>query len=167
MRSNGYIVLLVAGVAWVVVAILLSSGNLSGAHTVVAPSGTSPPCLPTTLDHSATLTGTTVDVSPAPETDTANPDTQISFLGTPVTDIRDVSVEGSRTGYHYGHLQGYFQGDGGSFVADKPFDAGERVQVRALIGAPGDERRSSFSFRVATPYPTGGISGFPNPPATP
>jgi hypothetical protein len=165
MRRNGYIVLLVAAVAWVTVAIKLSTGAVSGAHTVVPPSGPSPPCLPATLNHSAALSGTTVDVSPAPETDTANPDTQISFLGTPVSDIQDVSVVGSRTGYHYGHVNGYFQGDGGSFVPDKPFQAGERVLVRAVVGPPGAEHRSSFAFRIAYPYPTDGISSFPNPPA--
>jgi len=167
MRWNGYIVLLVAAVAWVTVAIVLGTGTLTGARTVVPPSGPSPACLPARLVHNPALAGTTVEVSPAPETDTANPDTQISFLGTPVTNIRDVSVEGSRTGYHYGHVFGYFQGDGGSFVPDKPFDAGERVLVRALIGPPGGERRSSFSFRIATPYPTGAIPGFPNPTASP
>ena len=165
MNRKGLVVLLVAVVAWVVVAVVLSSGTLSGAHTVALPSGASPTCLPATLNHSAALGGTPVDVSPAPDTDTANPRTQISFLGTPVTNIQDVSVEGSRTGYHYGHVYGYFQGDGGSFVPDKPFDAGERVVVRALVGPSGEEHRTSFSFRVATPYPTGGIPGFPNPPA--
>jgi hypothetical protein len=167
MKTYGYIVVGIAAVAWVTVVIVLSTGSLSGAHTTVGPSGPSPTCLPATLEHSAALYGTSVDVSPAPETDTANPNTQISFLGVPVTDIQDVSVEGSRTHYHYGHVYGYFQGDGGSFVPDKPFNAGERVVVRALLGAAGRERRTSFSFRVATPYPTGGIPGFPNPPAAP
>jgi hypothetical protein len=166
MKRNGYIVLLIAAVAWATVAIVLGSGTLSsGASSAVPPSGPSPVCLPATLDHSAALPDTSFSVSPAPGTDTANPATQISFLGRPVTDIQDVSVEGSRSGYHYGHVYGYFQGDGGSFVADKPFDTGERVVVRALLGPAGRERRSSFSFRVSTPYPTAGIPGFPNPPA--
>jgi Arylsulfotransferase (ASST) len=167
MNRNGYIVLGVAAVAWVVVAILLSSGKLSGARAVVPPSGPSPACLPASIARSAALAGTTVDVSPAPETDTANPATQISFLGEPVANIQDVSVEGSRTGYHYGHLYGYYQGDGASFVPDRPFDAGERVTVGARIGASGSERRVSFSFHVATPYPLTGIPGFPNPQAAP
>ncbi len=163
---NRYIVLVIAAVAWVAVAVVLSTGTLSsGAHSVVPPSGPSPACLPATLEHSAALAGTSFDVSPQPETDTANPHTQISFRGQPVTDIQDVSVEGSRSGYHYGHVYGYFQGDGGSFVANKPFDEGERVVVRALLGAPGAEHRSSFSFRVATPYSTAAIPGFPNPAA--
>jgi hypothetical protein len=166
MRRNGYIVLLVAAVAWVTVAIVLSTGALSGARTVVPPSGASPACLPATFEHSATLAGTAVNVSPEPESDTASTTTQISFLGTPVTDIQGVSVEGSRTGYHYGHLYGYFQGDGGSFVAEKPFETGERVVVRALLGAAGEEHRASFAFRIAHPYPTAGIPGFPNPKAS-
>jgi hypothetical protein len=167
MNRNGYIVLGVAASAWVVVAILLSTGKLSGARAFEPPSGASPGCLPASTAHSAKLAGTTLDVSPAPGTGTANPATQVSFLGAPVLDIQDVSVEGSRTGYHYGHLYGYYQGDGGSFVPDKPFVSGERVTVRALVGAPRSERRVSYSFRIATPYPTEGIPGFPNPQAAP
>jgi len=165
MRGNGYIPLLVAALAWVVVAVVLGTGSFAGARSVVPPSGISPACLPATLEHDATLAGTAVHVSPAPETGTANPRTQISFLGVPIADIRDVSVEGSRTGQHSGRLYGYSQDDGGSFVPDKPFDAGERVLVSALVGTPGAERRSAFGFRVATPYPTTGIPSFPNPPA--
>jgi len=165
MRRYGYIVLSLAVVAWVVVAIVLGTGNPSGARASVPPSGPSPACLPQSLNRSAALPGTPVDVSPAPETDTANPQTQISFRGTPVADIRDVAVEGSRTGYHHGHLYGYYQGDGGSFVAEKPFDAGEQVSVRAVVALPGSERRVAYAFRVATPYPTDGIPSFPNPAA--
>jgi hypothetical protein len=164
MRRNGYILLLLAAVAWVTVAIVLGTGNPSGARTPVPPSGPSPRCLPATLAHSAALAG--IDVSPAPDTDTANPHTQISFRGIAVTDIADVAVEGSRSGYHRGQLSGYFQGDGGSFVAEKPFLAGERVSVRAVLG-PRRERRAAFSFHIATPYPTDGIAAFPNPPAAP
>lgn len=165
MKRNGLIVVLVAVVAWVTVAIVLASGALSGAHTPALPSGISPGCLPATLQHPANLEGTSVNVSPAPETGTANPGTQVSFLGVPVTDIRDVSVQGSQSGYHYGHVYGYFQGDGGSFVPDKPFDAGERVVVRAVVGAGEAGKRVGFAFRVATPYPTEAIPEFPNPPA--
>src|ERR1019366_6957862 len=145
MNRKGLTLLLLAAVAWVVVAVLLGTGSLSGAHTFVAPGGPSPACLPATLGHGAELPGTTVEVSPAPETDTANQDTQVSFLGAPVTDIQQVSVEGSRTGYHYGHLYGYFQGDGGSFVPYKPFANGEQVEVRATVGAQGSARPTSFS----------------------
>jgi hypothetical protein len=167
MRRYGYIVLLVALVAWVAVALKLGTGSSSNASTTIPPSGPSPACLSQSLNRSAALAGTTVDVSPAPDSDTANPRTQISFLGTDVTNIRDVAVEGSQTGYHHGHLSGYFQGDGGSFVPYKPFANGEQVEVRAVVGPRGSERHTSFSFRVATPYPTSGIPGFPDPVASP
>jgi hypothetical protein len=168
MRRYGYIVLLVALVAWIAVAVKLGTGGgSSSASSTIPPSGPSPACLSQSLDRSAALAGTTVDVSPAPDSDTANPHTQISFLGINVTNIRDVSVEGSQTGYHYGHLYGYFQGDGGSFVPYKPFANGEQVEVRATVGPQGSERHTSFSFRVATPYPTTGIPGFPDPAASP
>jgi hypothetical protein len=167
MRRYGYIVLLVALLAWVAVALKLGTGTSSNASTTIPPSGPSPACLSQTLNRSAVLAGTTVDVSPAPDSDTANPGTQISFLGTDVTNIRDVAVEGSRTGYHHGHLSGYYQGNGGSFLPDKPFANGEQVEVRATVGAPGSERHASFSFHVATPYPVAGMPGFPDPAASP
>jgi hypothetical protein len=161
----GLIVVPLALIAWLVISLVLGGGAFSGAHSTLAPSGPSPVCLPATLEHDATLPGTNVSVSPAPETGTASPYTQISFLGIPVTDIQNVSVVGSQSGYHYGHLDGYYQGDGGSFVPYEPFDDGERVVVRAVLEGPGKGRQIGFSFRVDTPYPIGTISSFPNPPA--
>ncbi len=120
--------------------------------------------MPTTLEHSAALAGTAVDVSPAPETDTANPHTQISFLGAPATQIRDVSVVGERSGSHSGRLRGYSQDDGASFVPATPFDAGEQVAVHAVIGA-GAGRQVAFRFHVDTPYSTVSTPEFPNPQA--
>jgi hypothetical protein len=163
----GLVIVPLAILAWVVVALVLGSGTFSGSRAAVGPSGPSPVCLPATLEHSSQLVGTTVDVSPAPETDTANPHTQISFLGTPVTNIEDVSVTGSRSGYHYGHLYGYFQGDGGSFVPDTSFQEGERVVVSAVLQGAAGGQQVSYSFHVATPYPTESIPEFPNPPAPP
>jgi hypothetical protein len=165
VRRNS--VLGVAAVAWIAVAILFATGSISGAHTVVPPSGASPACLPAQLNGSSQLPGTNVTVSPAPSSDSASETTQISFLGAPVTSISNVAVEGSRTGYHYGHLYGYFQGDGASFVPDKRFAAGERVRVRALIAATGQQRALDYSFVVATPYPMQTAKPFPNPPAPP
>jgi len=168
MRRNGYIVLLVALIAWVVAAISTGSLDLglsSGTSLVTAKAA--PECLQTSLEHSASLSGSGVEVSPEPESDTANPDTQISFLGTNAADIAEVSVVGSRSGHHDGHVSGYSQGGGGSFVPDKPFDAGERVTVGAVIGAAGAGKRVAFAFRIDTPYPTGGVPPFPNPSAAP
>jgi Arylsulfotransferase (ASST) len=163
MTRYRLVVLAVAVLASIVVAVVLASGGHSGAHTA----SVSPACLPATLGHSAALAGTTVDVSPAPDTATANPATQVSFLGAPVADIQHVSVVGSRTGYHHGELRGYTQGDGGSFVPEKPFDAGEQVAVHAVIGAGGAGKPIAFSFHVDTPYPIATTPGFPASPAAP
>jgi Arylsulfotransferase (ASST) len=184
MKRNGLIVALVAFVASIAAAIVLAgcggSGSGSGGS---AQSGVSPACLPATLDHSAKLAGVSVDVSPAPETDTANPATQISFLGVPAARIHVVSVVGEQSGAHAGRLEDYSQGDGASFVPEKPFAAGERVSVHAVIApgsasASGSESAStstgttagkqvSFGFRVDTPYPTAGVPAYKNPPASP
>ncbi len=168
MRRNLLIVLGIAALAWAVLAIALGSPSLrllgSGA---TGPGGVSPACLPATLQHSASLPGTDVDVSPAPETDTANPNTQISFLGAPAGEIRGVSVVGERSGPHPGRLLAYSQGDGASFVPGSHFDAGERIAVRAVIGAGDGGRPIAFHFRVDTPYPTASTPKFPNPRAAP
>jgi Arylsulfotransferase (ASST) len=168
MRRKGLIVLSAALLAWAVAAIVLGSPSLDlEGSSATAPGGASPSCLPGTLAHAATLPGTGVDVSPGPATDTANPHTQISFLGVRVGEIHEVSVVGSRSGHHRGSLTGYSQGDGASFVPTAPFDAGERVAVRAVIGAGGGGKPVAFDFRVDTPYPTATIPEFPNPAAAP
>jgi hypothetical protein len=172
MTRNGYIVLLVAAIAWAVAAIALGSPSLrlfgtSKAATKRTAGTIAPSCLPATIEHSASLSGTDVDVSPEPGTGTANPHTQISFLGTSPANIRQVAVTGSRSGVHSGRVSAYYQGDGASFVPDKPFDPGERVLVRALIGSSAGARRVSFSFAVDTPYPTADVPDFPNPQAAP
>jgi Arylsulfotransferase (ASST) len=169
MLRNGLIILLVAALAWAAAAVVLGSASLdlSGSGATVSSSDVSPPCLPATLEHTARLPGTAVEVSPAPETDTANPGTQISFMGAPATEIHGVSVEGARSGAHSGSLHAYSQGDGASFVPDTPFDTGERVAVRAVIGAGSAGRPVAFRFRVDTPYSTANTTDFANLPALP
>jgi hypothetical protein len=160
MRRTVLIVAALAALAWGIAAISLGSASLklSGSS---ASSGPSPSCVLAPGEHTAALPGTGVAVSPAPESATANPHTQISFLGAPLEEIRELSVEGRRSGRHSGSLRAYSQGDGASFSPEAPFAAGERVAVSAVLGG----RRVAFSFRVDTPYPTGAITGFPNPPA--
>jgi hypothetical protein len=166
------IALALAGIAAAIaVVVLLATGAFSGA-------GAAPACLPSTLSHSARIFASSIYVSPAPETDTANPHTQISFLGLPATAIHDVSVIGQSSGRHAGRLLAYSQGDGASFVPDTPFAPGERVSASAKIDVgsyyappqpspPLPRRGISFSFRVDTPYSTAGASEFPNPQASP
>jgi hypothetical protein len=167
MRRSGYIVLLRAAIAGVGVVVLLAACGSSGTHVAASASARSPSCLPASIDHSAALPETNVDVSPEPETDTANPNTQISFLGTNAADIREVSAVGSESGRHDGRMYGYSQGDGASFIPDKPFAAGERVLVGAVIDEGKGAKRVSFAFRVDTPYPTAKVAEFSNPQPAP
>ncbi len=169
MRRYGLIILGIAALAWGVAAIALDSPTLtlSGSSAKVTGGGVSPACLPATLQHSATLPGTNVDVSPEPGSATANPHTQISFLGAPASEIHAVSVTGARSGPHSGSVRGYSQGDGASFVPATPFDAGERVSVHATIGAGASPKHLAFDFNVDTPYPTGAVPPFGNPRAAP
>lgn len=149
----------------VAVATTLAIGCSSGSHETAssAVSGPSPACLPSTLRHSAKLAGLNAYVSPAPGTATANPHTQISVLGVPAAQIRQISVTGARSGAHAGHLRAYSQGDGASFLPSAPFQDGEHVSVHALVGG----KQVSYGFQVDTPYPTASVKPFPNPHAAP
>jgi len=165
MRRNLLIILGTLVVVWGVLALALgsasltlSSGSGSGEATAV-----SPQCLPGGQARSAALAGG-VDVSPAPESGTANPGTQISFMGVPAARVRDLSVRGSRSGEHSGRMRAYSQGDGASFVPDRPFATGERVEVRATIGSGTP---IAYGFRVDTPYSVAKTPAFGNPAAAP
>jgi hypothetical protein len=166
-----------AGAAVIAVAVVLVTGALSGGDKT-ARVAASPSCLPTTLNHSAQLPASSISVSPAPGTVTANPHTQISFLGLPRAAIHSVSIAGQKSGSHAGRLLAYSQGDGASFVPDSPFALGETVSVTATIATghyfsppqpspPLPLRKVSFSFRVDTPYSTASVAPFPNPQAAP
>ncbi len=90
-------------------------------------------------------------VSPLSGTPDASPSTQISFLGTPASQISGISVTGSRSGTHGGSLRAYASAPGASFLPARPFAAGERVSVSALIGR--GRRRVSWAFDVARQLP--------------
>jgi Arylsulfotransferase (ASST) len=91
-----------------------------------------------------------ITVSPLPGTPDASPDTQISFLGGPGTQIADVRVVGSRSGVHSGRLEAYSTGTGASFLPAKSFVPGERVTVHAMAvtgagGAPNQPVTTTFT----------------------
>jgi hypothetical protein len=90
-----------------------------------------------------------VAISPLNGTPDASPDTQISFLGVPASQIAGVSVTGSRTGSHHGKLLAYATGPGASFVPDGRFSEGESVTASALIGPKGHQSREQTRFTIA------------------
>jgi hypothetical protein len=96
-----------------------------------------------------------VTVSPLSGSRDASPSTQISFLGVPAAALSVLSVTGSRSGVHSGHLVPYRskigrQGAGASFLPDRPFTEGERVTVRARVRAHGRPQTLLDVFAIAT-----------------
>jgi hypothetical protein len=90
-----------------------------------------------------------VALSPLPGTADASPVTQISFLGPPGTHVLSISVHGSHSGAHSGHLASYSTGTGQSFLPAHPFTAGERVSVRASVAigtAPAQTATTTFTI---------------------
>jgi hypothetical protein len=107
-------------------------------------------CQPRTFNVSATLPGTSLSVSPLPDSYDASYRTQISFAGAPASSLSAIRVRGSHSGSHDGRLRAYSQGDGASFVLDQPLSQGETVTVRGKL-ATGSRRQSfAWHFTVAT-----------------
>jgi hypothetical protein len=106
-------------------------------------------CTPPKLNISAALGGGRVTVSPAPQSRDATAGTQISLLGTPLQEIAGVTVRGSRTGPHSGELRAYSQGDGASFLPQRPFAQGETVRVSARLLQGAGSIPISWSFTIA------------------
>jgi hypothetical protein len=107
-------------------------------------------CVPSTFNRSATLPGTTLSVSPLPDSYDASARAQISMLGVPAGAISKLSVKGSASGSHKGALRDYSQGDGASFVSAKPFEQGETVTVKGRVTMAGKTQAFAYHFAVAT-----------------
>jgi Arylsulfotransferase (ASST) len=124
-------------------------------------------CVPSQLNRSALLPGTSVAVSPLPDSLDASARTQISMVGAPPAQLSHIAVSGSQTGAHAGRLLGYSQGDGASFLPSRPFRAEETVTVRGLLSPPGKSaQRFAYSFRVAETDPMPHGAGTPEAAAT-
>jgi hypothetical protein len=166
VRRYVLVALGVAVLAWGIAALVSGSPSLK-LFSASSPAPVSPECLPAALAPSAALPGTRVEVSPGPGTVSANPHTTVSFLGAPPSQIHDITVDGAKSGRHVGRLLGFSQGDGASFVPERPFTSGESVTVTATLGEGAGARPATFRFRVDTPYPTMAITSFQNPAAAP
>jgi hypothetical protein len=111
-------------------------------------------CVPRTLNRSAVLPGTSLAVSPLPDSYDAGPHTQISLLGAPPGALSAITVSGSATGAHVGALVGYSQGDGASFLPTAPFRAGETVTVRGRLTLAAGAHAFAYRFTVSRPDTT-------------
>jgi hypothetical protein len=140
------------------------SAGADGAHAskFVEPR-ISPSCVPPRLNVSAALAGSRLTVSPAPQSRDASVSTQISMLGPPAGELSQVVVRGSLSGAHAGRLAAYSQGDGASFVPDRPFTQGERVSVRARLRDGATTTPFAWSFTAAVQDHGGQAGGSPRP----
>jgi hypothetical protein len=100
--------------------------------------------------------GDRLAVMPFPGTPDASTESQIIFSSLTQADLRSVTVTGSSSGRHSGHLSTLPHDAGTAFVPDRPFIPGEHVQVCADLtspqagtaaGAPG-ATRLRFSFHI-------------------
>lgn len=90
-----------------------------------------------------------VVVSPLPATPDATPETQISILGTAPSNIESVTVTGSESGVHAGHLADYSESQGASFLLDTALTEGEEVKVEVAL-KEGGTIEDSFSVAHLT-----------------
>ncbi len=104
-----------------------------------------------------------VAVYPSPGTSNALPGTQITFRGIAPQLIGAVVVTGSSTGPHTGHIEDDSDGQGGSFLPDKPFAKGETVTVNTGLGIIGGSG-GAFTFKIGRPLDP--ISAMPLPVAS-
>jgi hypothetical protein len=115
----------------------------------------------------AQASAASVTISPLPGTPTALPATQISFLGAPAGALGSISVVGSSSGRHGGHLHSYDSAVGASFIVNRPFTPGEHVTVRAeLATGAGRHTTLSSAFTIARPASVSQAE-FPATPGTP
>ena len=89
-----------------------------------------------------------ISVFPSPGTRFASARTQISFRGVSSAQLGSVRVLGSRSGTHAGRLRDHSDGAGASFLPNKRFREGERVEVHVRPAA-GDAGDVDSHFTVA------------------
>jgi hypothetical protein len=119
------------------------------------------------LGAAAPAAASSVIVSPLPGTPTALPQTEISFLGAAPGSLGAITVVGSTSGRHGGHLRNYSSAAGASFRPNSPFTPGEHVTVHATVrNAKGRREAIATSFTIATPATISPME-FPPVPGTP
>jgi hypothetical protein len=92
----------------------------------------------------------TVDPAPGGELSAGS---QIRFGGAPAHRLR-ITATGSSSGFHTGSLHADHDGLRATFVPDRPFSPGERLDITARSAEPGVSERN-FSVTVGTRTPHG------------
>jgi hypothetical protein len=107
--------------------------------------------------HSSAATAAVPEhVIPYPRTPDAYPSSPVIFSSLSRSELRSVTVNGSRSGLHRGRLSALPDGAGAAFVPARRFTPGERVSVSAALSSPAagtavgepGARRIGFSFAV-------------------
>lgn len=123
------------------VPVLLALSAVAGGHPAAAA-----PAAPATA-------GTVLTIYPTANTHTASPKTSISLRGLPAGQIGTVSVHGSQSGSHSGHVRADSDGNGESFLLNSALVPGEQVTVtaqHALLGSTATDHRQ-ITFTVSRP----------------
>lgn len=89
-----------------------------------------------------------VTVSPEPNSKMADPRTQISVLGAPLSALTNITVTGSKSGVHQGRWEAYKSATGASFLPNRPFVPGETVTVKTNLTIVGSNN-GTYQFQVA------------------
>jgi hypothetical protein len=152
-RLRGALVAAGALVALSSVGALTAGGQRIIAEEAAFRGPPAPGCVPSTLNRSAVLPGTSLAVSPLPDSLDASPSTQISFLGAPSSEISQLKVGGSSSGGHSGRLEAYSQGDGASFLPAHVFQPGETVTVHGKLVLGKRSTPFAFHFTISDPDP--------------
>jgi Arylsulfotransferase (ASST) len=97
-------------------------------------------------------------VIPFPGTPDASPRSQIIFSALRPSQLRSVSVVGTRSGHHAGRLIALPGGSGTAFVPRQLFTSPESVQVAAVVDGDRGSTRLAFSFRVSAPLRISGVA---------
>ena len=124
----------------------LATALACASFALVAPGAAAAP--PVGPDAAAATPADPISVFPAPGTTTVNPQSQISFRGTPTPP--ELQVVGSATGSHPGTWVAHSDGDGASFVPASAFAPGETVTVSSSLPVEGDAD-GTFTYTVAEP----------------
>jgi Arylsulfotransferase (ASST) len=96
-----------------------------------------------------TTTSAQIGAFPMPGTQSASPDTQISLRGAPVAQLGTITVTGSHSGRHAGTLRPHSDGQGASFVLNRPLEGNEEVTVATDLKIPG-ARDGDYTFHTVT-----------------